>query len=153
MYRLIYKSRGTEPITWSTLDSIVETSLVNNLNNSIGGFLLCTETSYLQVLEGTSKHLNTTFSRIMKDPRHTDVELIAYHEIEKRMFDHWEMRTIGVFDFNNLAKTILINKYGAENGQVRFPDTEWQVLAMIYDIHHSEEIPEWNKDRKTEATP
>lgn len=145
MYRLIYKSRSTGKINWAVVENIMNTSLKNNLRDLLGGVLLATETHYLQVLEGKFEDVNRTFMRIIHDPRHTDLQLISFHAIDGRLFDHFGMRGIGVFDINQELAETLKEKYGEENGEVHFPLEEWQVLAMVQDMRMIENLPEWKK--------
>lgn len=144
MYRVIYRSRSCTPIDWTLIDSILESSLKNNVHDSIGGILLCTDHHFLQVLEGDFQHVNQSLSRIYNDDRHTDVELISFHEIEDRMFQNWGMRTIGVFDIDDPIKQGLREKYGCDIDDSHFPAKEWSVLSMIHDIKRLENLPEKN---------
>lgn len=55
------------------------------------------------------------------------------------------MRGIGAFDFNKNIEDELKQKYGEENGGIRFLLEEWQALAMINDIKMIGELPSWKK--------
>jgi len=145
MYRLIYKSRGTSPINRETVDSIMLQSLQNNLKESLGGILICTNTHFLQVLEGELEKVNEVFMRIARDARHTDVQLIAFSEIGKRLFHQWKMRVIHLSDINDSARTALIDKYGREGDDVLIPSENWMALAMIHDIQQISDLPEWKE--------
>ena len=142
MYRLIYKSRGASPINWEAVDSIMLKSLQNNLKDSIGGVLLCTKSHFLQVLEGEFDKVNETFMRIAHDPRHTQVQLISFHEVEKRLFNQWKMRIISIADIHDPAQAGLMEKYGAEEDGVQFPVEEWMALSLIHDIRQMKDLPE-----------
>ena len=142
MYRLIYKSRGTSPINWDTVDSIMLKSLQNNLKDSIGGILLCTKSHFLQVLEGEFDKVNEAFMRIAHDPRHSNVKLISFHEVEKRLFHQWKLRVISIADIDDPAHASLMKKYGSEEGGVQFPVEEWMALSLIHDIRQMENLPE-----------
>jgi len=134
MYRLIYTSRSTRPIDWNLVQEILRASDRNNVEREITGVLLATKECFLQVLEGRSEDVSETFIRIVRDLRHDDIKLISFNVAEKRLFDAWAMRGIGVFDLNKDLERQLIAKYGGGEDGVRFPQEEWQVLAMINDI-------------------
>lgn len=55
------------------------------------------------------------------------------------------MRGIGVFDLNKEVEASLINKYGEEEGGIRFPLEEWAALALINDLKMVRELPNWKK--------
>lgn len=139
MRRLIYKSRCTENITWETMREILNTSEKNNENSEITGALLASKTHFLQVLEGDFEAVNKTFFAIARDNRHTDIELISFDAIDCRLFSHWGMKGIGAFDFNTELSEKLKQKYGEEEGGIRFPVTEWKALALLFDIEMMDE--------------
>ena len=143
MYRLIYKSRSIKPIEWETIESILHSSEKDNTEHEISGLLLSTNTHFLQILEGRYEDINETFMKIVKDERHTDVKLISFEVIDARLFQGWGMRGIGVFNFNTDIEKMLMDKYGMEDGSVKFPLEQWRVLAMINDINMVHNLPSW----------
>ena len=134
MYRLIYKSRSTCEIDWALVRDILHVSEINNKRTDVTGFLLATETHFLQVLEGRFDEINETYLRIVRDQRHDEICLISYGVVDERLFEDWNMRGIGVFDLNTDVKVKLIWKYGEEQGRVRLPRQEWRALSIISDI-------------------
>ena len=145
MYRLIYKSRSTVELDWDVIKDILHKSEVNNERSGITGTLLATDTHFLQVFEGRFEDVNTTFMRIVRDTRHTDIKLVSFSVVDARLFSGWGMRGIGVFDFNKDIERQLIGKYGEEDGGIRFPLEEWMALAMVHDINMLGDLPEWKK--------
>ena len=145
MYRLIYRSRSKEVIGWDLVREIMHTSEVHNSEVGVSGVLLATNSHYLQVLEGPYETVNETFMRIACDSRHTDIKLVSFSVIDARIFESWGMLGIGVFDLNKDLEKALKNKYGEEDGELRFPLDEWKVLAMVQDINLMSELPDWKK--------
>ena len=145
MYRLIYKSRSTVKLNWDVVKDILHTSEVHNEANGITGILLATNTHYLQVLEGKFEDINMAFMNIVRDPRHDDIKLISFNVMDARLFAGWGMKGIGVFDFNKQIERQLMEKYGEEDGGIRFPLEEWMALAMIHDIKMMRDLPEWKR--------
>jgi hypothetical protein len=145
MYRLIYKSRSVEPLSWDIVRSITDASEVNNNSRGITGVLLASRTHFMQVIEGNFEDVNALFQRICRDDRHTELSIISYSVIDARLFGGWGMRGIGAFDFNREVEKELIDKYGEEEGGIHFPLEEWQALAMINDIKMVRELPDWKR--------
>jgi len=134
MYRLMYKSRAKQQIDWELVKELINKSEENNQDAGITGVLLATDTHFLQVLEGNFDEVNELFMRIVGDPRHDQVQLIAFDCIESRLYGGWAMHAVGVFDFNQELIDDLIGQYGEEEGGVRFPTENWKVLALISDL-------------------
>lgn len=145
MYRLIYKSRAVQDIDWSVVENILHQSEANNALAGITGFLLASRTHFLQVIEGTFEDINSTYLRIVRDTRHDQIQLLCYEMIDARLFDTWSMKGIGVFGNNSAMARQLIEKYGEQDGGVRFPLEAWLALSMIYDIRAIQELPEWKR--------
>jgi hypothetical protein len=145
MYRLIYKSHSAEPLDWETVQSILRESHANNELNGISGFLMASGSHFMQVIEGTFEDVNATYTRIARDPRHDQVVLLSFEVIDGRLFGEWGMKGIGVFGANDDLSKKLIQKYGEEDGGVRFPRESWLALSLIYDIRAINELPEWKR--------
>lgn len=143
MYRLIYKSRSKNKVDWETVEQIMAESTKCNEQHHLTGVLLATDTHFLQVLEGNFEDLNETFFRIAQDSRHEEMKLISYNMVDARLFSAWGMRGIGVFNFNKDIEQDLMEKYGEEDGGVKFPLEEWMALALINDIRMIGKLPDW----------
>jgi hypothetical protein len=128
---VIYKSRCQSLANWDLVESILDSSTKNNPANNITGVLLATETHFLQILEGEFVALNATLERISRDTRHNEVQLISFGEIEERRFGDWGMHGIGLFDLNHELAAKLGNKFGVDNGNIRFPSTEQEVIELL----------------------
>ena len=131
MNLLIYKSRSKGLANWDLVESILNSSSRNNFENGITGVLVVTETHFLQVLEGPFEPLNATFDRIVRDPRHEEMQLISFKEIRERTFADWGMHGIGLFDLNQDLKSSLFVKFGEDNGNVRLPSTPHEVMDLL----------------------
>jgi hypothetical protein len=134
MHRLIYKSRAKSGIDKETFRDILYTSVALNRKHDISGALIASRTHYLQFLEGEHDIVADTFTRIKEDGRHTDIVLIAFSSIEKKLFVNWRMRGFGLFDLNLELEQQLKEKYGAEEGSIRLPDEEKAALALAKDV-------------------
>ncbi len=91
LMQLIYVSRPfgfDEP----TLNSILAVARRNNARDGITGSLICRADLYLQMLEGPRGAVTAVLSRILRDDRHLDIELVWSGDCAARLFPEWHMR-------------------------------------------------------------
>lgn len=134
MYRLIYKSKSSGPISKENLRDILYTSLETNRADGVNGALIATHSHFLQYLEGDFDDVNETFFRIVKDPRHLDIKLVSFGSVEKALFSHWSMKGVGIFDLNLELENKLKQQYGEEEGGVFLPTDEPAALSLLGDL-------------------
>ena len=109
MVRCVYASRAATALTSAVVEDILERSRVNNPANGITGILCYSGDVFIQVLEGGRGPVNRLYNRIATDPRHTQVELMAYEEIGERRFAGWSMGQVNLTRLN----PALLLKYSA----------------------------------------
>lgn len=109
LVRLMYASRATPGVDQEDLHAILRHSKQANPQHGITGLLCLSDGIFLQVLEGGRSAVNQLYSRIVGDPRHTQVELLLYQEISERRFAGWSM---GQVDMSRLNPSLLL-KYSA----------------------------------------
>ena len=109
LVRLLYASRAAEPVTADLLHTILRQSRQHNPAQGITGVLCCSGNVFLQVLEGGRSAVNRLYARLVADPRHRDVELLAYESIVERRFAGWSM---GQVQLSRLNPALLL-KYSA----------------------------------------
>ena len=98
LVRLVYASRADAEIDDALVASIFERSRAHNLEHGITG-ILCTYAQgnvFLQVLEGGRAAVNRLYAGIARDPRHRDVTLLDYAEIDQRGFASWRMGSVNL---------------------------------------------------------
>jgi len=93
--RLIYFSRVRERISRADLKDILARSRINNAAVSVTGALCFGNGYFLQVLEGRRLHVNRVFGRILADPRHRDLGIVAFAPVAERLFPAWSMLYVG----------------------------------------------------------
>jgi hypothetical protein len=109
LVRLMYASRAVASVNQEALHAILRQCKARNPAAGITGVLCYSEGIYLQVLEGGRSAVNALYNRIAADPRHSQVELMSYHEIGERRFAGWSM---GQVNMTKLNPSILL-KYSA----------------------------------------
>lgn len=96
----MYASRAVPEVNQEELVAIVRKSKANNPAVGVTGVLCFSEGIFLQVLEGGRGPVNALYNRIAADPRHTQVELMAYEEIGERRFAGWSMGQVNLSRLN-----------------------------------------------------
>ncbi|MBC7732944.1 MAG: BLUF domain-containing protein [Bacteriovorax sp.] len=105
LVRLMYSSRAAETVRPETLNAILKQSTGNNPGVGITGVLCFSGDIFLQVLEGGRSQVSKLYNRIAQDPRHTEVLLLSYEEIDERSFSGWAM---GQVNMNRLNPALLL---------------------------------------------
>lgn len=100
---LIYLSAATGEAGEQELASILDASVRNNKPKNVTGVLLFTKGHFMQALEGDEQDLAEIYARIEKDPRHTDLVVLAHEHIVKRNFSQWNMGYRQLNDSDALA--------------------------------------------------
>jgi hypothetical protein len=98
----LYASRVPNGIDEPLVRSILVQSRRENPKHGITG-LLCTHAAdgiCLQVLEGGRTHVNRLYANIVRDPRHEDVTMLDYQEIQERSFGGWRMGMVDLDKIN-----------------------------------------------------
>ena len=92
--RLVYASRSAEALPQAAIDQILAVSRANNARVGVTGALMYGAREFLQCLEGSREAVNATYARILRDPRHADVVILDYREIDRRWFAGWGMHHV-----------------------------------------------------------
>lgn len=90
LVQLIYISVPATGATESISKSIAQFRS-KNLSCGIDTVVLATENFFLQLIEGRREEVNALYTKIMQDPRHTNVTLIKFQEIRKAEFNDCAM--------------------------------------------------------------
>ncbi|MFZ6744732.1 BLUF domain-containing protein [Undibacterium sp. JH2W] len=105
LVRLLYASRVVDEKMCDIVQSIVSQSRQHNPQHGITGVLCHSDQVFMQVLEGGREAVNTLYSHILRDPRHTDVILLDYEEILERRYAGW---TMGQANMSKINPSILL---------------------------------------------
>lgn len=105
LVRLLYASRVVDEKMCDIVQSIVSQSRQHNPQHGITGVLCHSDQVFMQVLEGGREAVNTLYSHILRDERHTDVMLLDYEEILERRYAGW---TMGQANMSKINPSILL---------------------------------------------
>lgn len=95
MYQLVYISTARQAVTAADLQQILAVSRRNNTRDNITGLLFFDGKRFLQALEGEAEVVNTAYTRIGKDPRHSGLVALSRREVASREFGDWAMASRG----------------------------------------------------------
>jgi hypothetical protein len=87
----IYASHSSPEFKEYQIPALLERARAANAQHGITGILLYVGAYFLQLLEGHPVVVDALYDRIVQDPRHTHVTLIAREPIAQRGFDDWSM--------------------------------------------------------------
>jgi len=90
-HRLIYISNKAPNLVAEDISSILESARISNQNNGVTGMLIVTRKMFIQALEGEEEAVRAVFSKIKKDPRHSDIRVIVDAKAPARAFPIWSM--------------------------------------------------------------
>lgn len=111
-YQLIYASRASQSLVPSEVKAILQHSQSANARIGVSGALIVHGRHFLQLLEGDASTICKLYQRILRDPRHEDMVLLAFSEIERPHFAEWSMGLLSVTAQN---RAILLQHTGGES--------------------------------------
>jgi hypothetical protein len=114
--RVIYYSRnrlaGSPTEMADAIDKLLDVCRRENSKCGLTGALMFNQSCFAQVLEGPADAVEATYRRIARDPRHSDIELLADGQVPQRSFPTWSMAYVGCSD----AKTALYREIAERTG-------------------------------------
>lgn len=91
MFSLTYVSSATELLTVPQLVDMLEDIRPRNRDLDLTGMLLYSGGNIIQALEGPDAAVESIFSSIGSDARHTGVEVLHRGPTDHRVFEDWSM--------------------------------------------------------------
>lgn len=98
--RLTYVSRATFPPVRDgagfhpEVGRILIQSRGNNVRNRLVGGLYFADGCFFQVLEGRQEDVESLYTRLHDDPRHTDLKVLDRRDIPQPAFQGWAMKHV-----------------------------------------------------------
>ncbi len=91
LIQVVYMSAATREFDAIDLTVLLAKARIKNERLGVSGMLVYHEGSFLQVLEGGERVVDTLYAQIVGDPRHTQCELLVRSFIDQRCFGDWTM--------------------------------------------------------------
>lgn len=89
---MLYSSKATVPFGQTELADLVSSAIERNRRRRVTGALFHADGDFLQWIEGPAESVNRLFDRISRDPRHSNIEVLATGSAESRVFADWNLR-------------------------------------------------------------
>lgn len=130
LVRCLYASQPASKVDDALLNGILEQSRKNNPSIGVTGLLCVSASHFIQVIEGGRSEVAGILTSIMRDPRHTNVQILVYEEILERRFANW---TMGQVNPDKLNPTLLL-KYFTRPEIDPFSVSGAATLALLSDL-------------------
>lgn len=132
LVRLLYASRSVETIGAALIDSILAQSHQYNTAHGITGILCAYQNGdvFIQALEGAREEVNQLYNNIARDPRHAQVTVLEYAEVNERQFSSWRMGRVDLTRVN--VSTILRYSEKAQLDPFTLPGKS--ALALLLEL-------------------
>ncbi|MDP4332439.1 BLUF domain-containing protein [Curtobacterium sp. A7_M15] len=91
MRSIVYTSTQTRPITDTELAQILAVGREKNTALGVTGILAHKGDNCLGIIEGDETTVGARFEQVRRDPRHTNVRVLADESIVQRSFPDWSM--------------------------------------------------------------
>jgi hypothetical protein len=91
VFSLTYVSSATELLSVPQLVEMLEEIRPKNDHLALTGMLLYSGGNIIQALEGPDAAVESIFSSIESDPRHTEVKVLHRGSVDGRAFEDWSM--------------------------------------------------------------
>ncbi|BBH53110.1 BLUF domain-containing protein [Fluviispira sanaruensis] len=104
LHRVLYRSEQTQKFGEGELEKILSSAHKNNTDHNITGILIRRGIFFLQLLEGDIKNVVDIFSKIKRDLRHKNIEVLLNEGTDSRVFHKWTMGVIEDSSLSNLPE-------------------------------------------------
>ncbi len=88
---ILYLSSSVKLLSQKDLRDLLDEIAKFNEKKQITGLLLYHQGNFVQIIEGTRDHIQSTFNKIKLDQRHRNVTKLIEREIDERLFPSWRM--------------------------------------------------------------
>jgi len=89
--QIVYQSVAAPGLGADELVEIIRRSQLRNQREGISGALLTHGRHFLQLIEGPEPAVRALYERIVRDPRHTQIELLHEGWLPEAVFPFWAM--------------------------------------------------------------
>jgi hypothetical protein len=138
LYRLCYASTATAKCTSLQVGSILEVACKRNVELDITGSLFFGNGYFLQFLEGWRGNINLLYGSLLRDERHTNLQIIEFKEVSERYFEEWSMKYV---HFPYVIAKILRETGLEEFNPYLLDGYAIQAMAEAFRNHHEPEMP------------
>lgn len=91
MYELAYSSTACPSIAQQDIHTILEVARNFNAQHKITGCLVYHNHQFVQIIEGRKQTIQTLYTKIKSDNRHSNIQLLYEGTKAHRTFENWSM--------------------------------------------------------------
>lgn len=91
LVRVVYVSSVAKGLAGDGMERLVASAQRRNRQLDLTGALLTGDGRFVQALEGREEAVDNMMAKIVADPRHDSLALLARQSIAKRAFGAWDM--------------------------------------------------------------
>jgi hypothetical protein len=91
IYRTLYMSRATRPLTDLDVELLAKRASEFNSNIGVTGLLLFDGRRFMQAIEGDAEPVDSLMANIKQDDRHDMLQIMAQGPARQRKFGDWAM--------------------------------------------------------------
>jgi hypothetical protein len=140
MIRITYVSRESSDLTSDELLALLSQCHRNNPGRGLTGMLLHGNGTFLQVLEGEDRVVDSLMTVIASDPRHTDVQIVRRESVVTRQYADWSMGFERVTD-QTLQSVAGLRNFGLRNFTPEYLSGHSDVVETLLERHRA---PHWD---------
>lgn len=138
--RLIYASDAQEGLRYRDFMTIMAKAGETNRDRAITGLLCYGGGQFLQALEGDRLAVNGLYHHIVKDPRHSNCQLLSVEEISSRDFAEWSMKIVDWNDAVTAARQTMLLKHSGSREFDPANMSGLQAAAFLRDLADMERL-------------
>lgn len=109
IFHLVYLSHAIDGIAYSDIQSILNSSRINNEKNQVSGVLIFRDGYFLQLLEGKESDVLSTLGKVIQDRRHHHLQVIIEAVSNQRIFNSWEMNFLDGDTVSGVSQKMVAN--------------------------------------------
>lgn len=91
---MIYVSQPNDATAYEDLNELLRLAQVNNQRHDLTGLLAFNYKYFLQVIEGGRTEVSQLLGNLYADPRHKNLTVLEFDQIERRIFSDWSMQLV-----------------------------------------------------------
>ncbi|MCM8736976.1 BLUF domain-containing protein [Azospirillum sp. A1-3] len=99
MLQIVFRSQLTRLLSYTDIQKLCLASARNNRKAGVTGFMVECGGVFLEAIEGETREVDETFSRVRRDTRHDHMEIVCSENgLERRRFGAWSMNVMFLDD-------------------------------------------------------
>ncbi|WP_051551374.1 BLUF domain-containing protein [Nocardioides sp. URHA0020] len=135
MLSLTYVSSTKEILEVPELVELLTSIRPKNDERGLTGMLLYSGGNVIQTLEGPEESVDSVFSAIEQDPRHTGILVLLREQVDTRAFPEWSMgfRNVGDLEVHDITGYTDFTRRSFADGLGSHASSAYRLLELFRD--------------------